>query len=642
MKKLIALVLTGIMVFMCVGCAPAQQPVTGDTPTAKDAPDTQTPSAPSDQEMLSIDVLGHTQTGSLNPTEDILTPIWREKTGVIPEIVSIPLTQDLTQWMQMQIVADTMPSVIAPKNMIFESPERYKMLLDAGQLKALDIEMLAENMPLTTKRLEKMGVTIKEWLEANLEPASGNLYYIPSLPSNALDPDYAQTMDGKSQGPVPYCMWFRDDILKKIFPQAKTEAELKALAIEKNGELSIEDIMDAPLTSFDELYEYFKKVDELGMSVDGKPIIAAHPQKSAIDSFQWSLFTGCELWWQGETFNFPNNPETGNFTEFSLTPNWKNMMSWANRCFNDGLFGEEMFIQKEDQLNSRVINNEYACINYWLPLDQARAKAVDAGETYGWRVYPIFLIDLVTDACAQDSSVLKLENNFGAVGFNANVSDDIMPKLIQWIDWNYSEQAAELRAWGTPDMYTGDGMDRRFKDEYKDVENYMVSMLKSTDGKDGWYYGMLNAVNDDFSAWNHETLGIGCASKYIYAPSQVYPFSQDTYTTLSVTNRAIQKYYRENGFKFLKQGAMGDEVSQAKVVFDQKLNEYNEMYKVIADERMLQLIDAVSGQPQDFEANYDKYIASASTPELMAKLEELKTAYFDFFNKRKAYQTPIN
>lgn len=375
----------------------------------------------------------------------------------------------------------------------------------------------------------------------------GVLRKIPTLPSPMINPEIWDSRYAKlNQGNYPYYLFFRDDILKTIYPEAKTEAELAQLILEKDGNLSLDDVLDAPVYELDGLLDYLRKVKELNVQENGYTVIPAHPSLTNVpERLYRSLMTATGIWWSLPVYT-PAIVEEDQFCNFTQVPTFKAYISFLNQAYNEGLLGAEFFIQKDDQREAKMINGEYAVVNNYFPIAAARTKAAEEGRGYGWRIYPCTFLDLNTGYQDTREISYSLVSADGAKGFNAHkVTDEMLPKLLRWIDWNYSEEAAQLRAWGTPDMYTGDGEDRRFKPEYEDVATYMVTGIENPDGKDGVYYGLQYApISQNLNFWNHEVYGItGNNGESAYAPRYVYPLTESTVDTVIYSQLPVKQYY---------------------------------------------------------------------------------------------------
>ncbi len=656
--KWITLLLVALMVLTMTSCQPSStttEPSSSGSSGSSASSSSSSSSAASTsasttQELTHITVLGHIQTGSRTATDDRLTPIWREKSGVIPDIVDMPVAQDANQWLQMQIAGDTLPQVIAVGNNIMEVPERYQMLRNAGMLKELDIDTVIANMPLTKERLASWGVDIKDWLQANVDD-DGILRKIPTLPSPLINPNIWDSNYAKlNQGNYPYFLYYRDDILKMIYPEAKSEKELAQLILEKDGNLTLEDVLDAPVYELDGLLDYLRKVKELAYEEDGYTVIPAHPALTNVPERQYrSLMTATGIWWSLPVYT-PAIPPEDKFCNFTEVPTFKAYIQFMNTAYSEGLLGEEYFIQQDDQREAKMINGEYAVVNNYFPVAAARQNAADEGKTYGWRIYPACFIDLNTGYQDTREIAYSMVTGDGCKGINAHtVDDELLPTILKWIDWNYSEEAAILRAWGTPDMYTGEGENRRFKDEYADVAKYMVTGIENPDGKDGVYYGLQYApTHQNKNVWNHEVYGItGNNGEYAFAPRFVYPLSEETVNTVTYSQLPVKQYYMNGAPEAQRHFVSVElpfsaEVSQLKAKWETVTGEWSEVNRPYEDERNLLLVEAIVGDPADFEANYKAFADTYKHQEIIDKEAEIKEAYFAYYFERAKFRQRVD
>jgi len=593
---------------------------------------------------LHLTVLGKVPSGNKVPTEDVLTPIWREKTKVIPEIIAIPGGQDMTNWLQLQITANTMPDIIAVTNGIFDAGERYQMLKKSGELREIKLDDLKHYMPRMADKLGKYNLTMEDWYNANVDATDGKLWVVPAAPKQVLRPDVKGTRYFESNtGRLPYNVWLRDDILKQIFPEVKTEEELKALYIQKEGKLTPEEVLDIPIKNADQLLDYVRKVKDLNLKVGNKEIIPILPVSNGADqgSYMWSNFSFPGLWWDALGDRIFNN-KTGDFNYFAATPEWKDWLKWLNTANSEGLLGQDFFLLKEDQRNARIINGEYAVFQEWGPEADAKKKSLEENRGYGFRLLTTFMNPLQTKYQDMTDEQIEIRNYWGALSLGKSVKDADIPQILHWIDWNYSEQAAELRAWGTPDMYTGDKEERRFKPEYKELEDWAVRGVSGE--KDGTYYGLFGTNID--VAWNHETYGIGFgddAFKSPWAPVYVYPLGADTFDSGMVTKKAVRDTYRKDQ-TFTAVKALSPEAMAAKAEFDQLEAEFNKLKGVVSydsDGSKLATVKMIIGKPEEFEGIYENWYKKFITDELLDNIKKQGEAYANYLQAREASLSPV-
>lgn len=627
-RKVIGIFMAGMMTLsMLAGCTQNSKDAASSATQSSGNQPGQTETVGFDIESASVikpTILGKIQTGNRVPTDDLFTPIWREKTKVEPTIVKIPDGQDVSSWFQLQQVGGTMPDIIAAGG-IFGNPATVANLVSLNVLREITLDDIYSYMPRMVKRLENWGISVDEWYNANLEPETHKLLYIPGRPdfaaTNLADEDFVK--GGLSY--EPYTYYFRDDILNMIFPNAKTEAELRQLCSDKAGQLTYEDVNDIPIYSLDDLYDYLTKVKELNIKVGAKSIVPAQLQSNNdAASIMWSGFSLPGLFWQDLGDRLYNDTS---FYYFAATDPWKNYIKYLNTFYNKGLTGAETYIQKDDQTNSKVINGEYAVFQGWLPAGDARAKSVEEKRGYGFRRMDLFLGDtLVNEYQDMSDRTVRLDSSFGATAITTSVSDKDYPQILNCIDWSVSEEACILRAWGPSYFYTGEGKDRRFKPEYSEVQKWALTGVESE--KDGIYYGIYpgmltnSSVSDvvcnqeiDINGWGYE-----------WTPSNVYQkdYSDPNGFDIDLVYSNVIRMHYAGAIKLYVQKPLGDDVKQAYEDFRVEENIFGEMKKTLsfdADGGKTATIKAIVGKPADFETNYNEYLRVYITPEFMNQVK---------------------
>lgn len=619
------------------GASPSPQATSStETSSAIDKPTASTEVDVSKFQDLKVTVIGKIQDGNKLPTKDVLTPIWREKTKVIPEIIEVPGNVNQDQWLQMQILANTLPDIIAPSNGIFDNEKTAQILLKNKVLREITADDIKKYMPRTVKRLNSLGVTVEDWLTANINLIDMKNWTIPSFPSLGINPENRKMRAiTENMSVYSYGMYFRDDILKKIFPQARTEEEFKKLYVEKGGNLSREEIVDVPLNNPEELYVYLKKVKELGIKVNGQDIIPAHPfltNGDSASSFMWSMFSFPGFWWQDNGDRLTTDTS---MTYFAATPEWKEYMHWMNRAYNEDLLGKDIFIQKDNQRDAKVKNGMYAVFQNWLDVNSAKAEAKKRGETYGYRDIPIFMLDLKNKYQDHTQTSFSLGSSWAAVGITKSITDEELAQVYNWIDWQFSEEAQELRAWGTPDFYIGEGENRRFKPEYKELEAWSLGGTENE--KDGPYYGLYEVGNDVSINW--ETMGIGSYSEYLYAPKYVYPYQSENLDIATITRNAERKFYLPQ-LEVSVEKLLGDDCREAKKEFDGYVEEFSKMKSSVSWDAVparQSVIKAIVGKPENFEKNYSVFETKYLPKEFLDNIKKQESAWIKYRELRRKY-----
>src|SRR5690606_12844712 len=142
-------------------------------------------------------------------------------------------------------------------------------------------------------------------------------------------------------------------------------------------------------------------------------------------------------------------------------PRFKDYMRWFNDLYNEKLIDPEAFIQTGDQMTAKINNGEYAVVNFMVSpgMGAARQLSIDQDRGYDYRMIPGFLVPMVTET--QDLRYLPTSlYTYEGVFVTKTVKEEDLPQVLGWLDWNFSLEAEELRSWGTPEFYTGDGENR--------------------------------------------------------------------------------------------------------------------------------------------------------------------------------------
>lgn len=221
-----------------------------------------------------------------------------QKTGVQATWQNSALTGKTGQQLvQEWVAAGTTPEVIQYAAMMQEATWLNPML-ENNLMRTWDVASIKKYLPLYTARLAKYGVKVEDLMPFNTFKDKN--YYVPIGFGYAQFPGLKDLPEAKTAGQNYYSVGFRDDVLKKIYPNARTEAEQQAL-FAKQGKLSPQDITaDIPLKNIEDLYQYFKKVKALNLKVGDKPLIPAalSSQSESLGSIDWSLRTIIGYHWQ--------------------------------------------------------------------------------------------------------------------------------------------------------------------------------------------------------------------------------------------------------------------------------------------------------------------------------------------------------
>jgi len=384
---------------------------------------------------------------------------------------------------------------------------------------------LKQYLPTYTKRVTDLGLPVETILQETKYSGDGKNYYLTTNMSPTIFPGLLKTKLGQTLGAQQhvYAVYLRDDILKMISPSSKTEADMKALYLKQNASLSVNDLIsDLPIKDVASLTSYMKAVKALNLKVGDKPVIpgAINSSSESPGSVRWSIFT-----MSGMTHRWPlvfQLPPDNSYWYYA-SDGFKEYLRAYNEWYNDGLLDPEIFVMKDDQYQAKATNGQYAVMNHWLPVANARDVALQQNRGYGWRYCPIFYpLDMT-----------KMNNWFNYdsipsydIFISTKIKDADLTGIMKWLDWQFSDEADSIQYWGLPDWYTGTGADRRYKAEYNDLKMWTVYGIAGA--KDGDYYGLAAPINivSSKAVNNQVKIRLGAVVggfAYQFSPTFVYP-----------------------------------------------------------------------------------------------------------------------
>lgn len=351
---------------------------------------------------------------------------------------------------------------------------------------------------------------------ASIYGEDGQLYGFPLQLGNPdrsipmLNPDFNNptAQVGADGGPIIY---IRDDILKMLYPEAKTEDEIEAM-YEQSGKFSEEEIYDVPVKTTEDVIQLFydikNLIDENNLTENGKPIQVSYAY--AGNNSNWWLDAGLF----NAVYRIPtqNNYYTVYDKEAqSMEYMWqsdvfKEGMQQFNQFVRDGVMDPNSLIENETTHNENLNNGQYV-ITYLTPPDETILK--EAGKTFRYR--PLYIDSPVqTDKYIMPLSPVKCGQV--AIIFKDSVSEEDLPQIIRYLDYMVSEVGEKMYTWGPRSAglfeEASDGT-RTFTD--KDLEACMV--YKTDNGK-FTYYNLTNT-------WIQVT-GNGYGNAWPYYPTYMW------------------------------------------------------------------------------------------------------------------------
>jgi len=473
-------------------------------------------------------------------TQDVVTPVLREKTGVTANPYPCPpnLGTSAGARVQAQLAGNNLPDLYT-ESYTSPQPDGQQILVDNNAAWDFsDKAFLKKMFPNFTSRIQAYG-SLDDWYANETTVSNSHIRISTGIPANAFTKLFAAQKGTKwvtlnTPAMSTYSKVVRDDILKMIYPKARSDKEQEQFYLTKfdyaNPTGASDPFSDIPVNSMTDLYNFMTKIKELIDSknlMDGagrdKMIVAQLCQSNGSKtSVMWSNIGMYGYQWVEPPFRVADRAYY-NFQE----PWVKNVFQWWNKCYNDGLFDPELFVKKDDQLYEEEVRGRFAIFPRWDHQAQARQYAKDNKLNYGWREmmtnWPMTLVSQYSDARNKFVTYFSHSGNI----ITKHVKEADLQQVCNWLDYQYSEEFDILASWGPSSFYTGTGKDRRYKAEYKDLENFQAYGITNPKGKDGYYYGVYrySPISIDKAAANPE-IQTGKLTEYYLAPRYVYPFKK--------------------------------------------------------------------------------------------------------------------
>lgn len=245
-------------------------------------------------------------------------------------------------------------------------------------------------------------------------------------------------------------IWVRDDILTKLYPNAKTMAEIKEIYL-KNGSYQKEDLTDVVIKSKEDFRTFLEKINGLGLTENGRKVWPLYTHAGADN---WDLMTVFATPLAGKGIG--KGSFVNNFSYYdgkqdrilkTVEQQWfKDMMKYFNQMVIDGLASKEALIDSTANFDQKKLNGEYAVLygNTVVPTDD-QLKA--AGKSYSYR--PVML-DIPCDY-NEYVRVDTQKNIFGGYAislFKDTMTETQVEHFLRFLDFFYSDAGMKFALWG--------------------------------------------------------------------------------------------------------------------------------------------------------------------------------------------------
>lgn len=351
-----------------------------------------------------------------------------------------------------------------------------KELVEAGKVYDLT-DYIAQYAPNVAKRMpfDKFP-RIKETITLN--NLDGRTY---GFPMQIGDPDKANKIidpNFVSPNPLPAkefaWIWVRDDLLKKLYPNAKTQDEIDALYVRNNGKFTREEIYDVPLKSKEDLYKLMRDMQNLikteKITENGKPVEVSYAFGGGDNWNALSMLLPSINRLPAGNNYFSYYDKTTKQVQWSYEQEWfKQGVKELSQLAREGVLDKNSLLENSASHLEKLNNGQYAMAYLWETPDSATLAA--ANKPFRYR-------KLWIDAPVQEDKFISPSssptNNYSVLIFKDKVKEEDVPQIVRYLDYLVSEVGEKMYTWGPRSAGLFDEADgkRTFKDKL--LEEAMV------------------------------------------------------------------------------------------------------------------------------------------------------------------------
>jgi putative aldouronate transport system substrate-binding protein len=410
---------------------------------------------------------------SRRPVDDVVGTEISRITGVNFSQDNILANNGVTgpERLNMFIATDTLPEIIYAQ--VSSSTDIINTLIEADKVWELT-PYLDKHAPNIMQRI--LPETWECWFRG------GKIYGIPGDFESSLLYEPNMTELAKEQIAVkdePFMVVVRDDLLKRIYPETKTSAEIEAV-LEEKGELKWED-MKTPVETPEDFLDFLREVKELNIKTQGKDVIPLD---------MWT-----EGWWIApfaEAYGFVNggawgvtwSEETNSVYWAPSTSEYKEYLYWLHTAYKEKLMDQETFVMGDEQRKAKINAGLYAVTHNWQDIGSINSIIKANGEKFAYR-----LMKGMTEQIKGDPQYIINDPRGGSfLMISKTAAEDELIQILNWIDFMYSYEGEELMAWGPESAGLWEIRDG--VKTFVDPELMQNAMYGTETEKDLTYYGL--------------------------------------------------------------------------------------------------------------------------------------------------------
>jgi hypothetical protein len=368
-----------------------------------------------------------------------------------------------------------------------------KKLIDTGKIYDLT-NYIKKYAPNLQKKLLDNPQYLKEY--KNKLPGVDGYYFLPYSINTKTYMQVVPNIDNKvfpfytPKDPSGQYVFVRDDILRKLYPNAKTEKQIEDIWV-KQGYFTKDQVYDVSIKSKEEFVNFLRDINKLNLTEDGRkvyPIFAHSGQDTwaylnGLNSILhgWGCFSNLYTYW---------DKQEQKVDVMLYKPEYKEGCKFMTQIVREGLSDQECFVETYEQTMAKLNRGQYAVSYSFLEPNNEAVK--QAGKSFQFR-------KLYLDIPVDTNRFIKYEGTATSVGDTLVIFKDAVPEqdvaqIVRWYDFLISDAGEKLYAWGprSAGLFEEKDGKRAFKDQAL-VDN----LVNGIDNPKGNYYNIYNNYFQD-------------------------------------------------------------------------------------------------------------------------------------------------
>lgn len=407
-------------------------------------------------------------------------------------------------------------------------------------------------------------------------------------------------------------VYVRDDILKKLKPEAMTQDELYAI-FEKNATFTEEEILNASFNSKEEFFQFLRDVKALGLKSGNREVYATY---ALAGSDNWDFLT-CLAGVLNGFGGYGVDTGQNYFTYYDIDTEkveymfkqdfYKEAVKELTELIQEDIISQDSLIDNRAVYEERCNNGEYAVLYGGTVPNMKTLNENVKKNGYQYR-------KVIINIPFNSKKYLPLGNELGGsykYAFLKNtISAEDLPQVLRFFDFQLTDVGQKLQAWGprSANIWTEDENGKR---TFTDKELEDASLGKAPSDRI-WYYGL------QATTWPIYPLAVNR-----WHPQHVYDFTPSVDTMNNYFSTGLfnpqKKFHGEAPTVY----SFPNYVEGTKTFWDARTAFETAMTKVLTAEN-----------DEAFEKLYDEMVAIAERNGLTdATLEEINTAWVEILNK---------